>query len=595
MPAPMPDEVRYSTPEFHNVICIGTGVTSLSLACQLQMMIGEKDFLLLEREAGLGGTWYSNSYPNAGCDIPIPLYSFSFAQKRNWSSFFALHDEIQSYLQEVADKFDVTRKCRFRTEVLTATWDENLGLWHVYTRPATGALERGGETKHYICKVLFSGVGGLSQPNPCTIDGHKSFKGPIFHSARWDHTVNMNGKNVFVIGNGCSATQFVPQIAKEAKSVKQAVRSKHWYAKRPLDISSSRTWRWCLRYLPGFWRMQRLIIFVALEMSMLMMFKNKVGTWYRNSFAQACISYAKRTAPPQYHDAIVPKEGELQPGCKRRVFDTDYLTCLNRDNVDLVTSHVTEIKENSVITKDGKEHPADVIVLANGFAVTEMGFPMRIEGRGGITIQEYWKKKGGPQSYRGCMLSEFPNFFMGMGTNSATGHFSYIFTSECVSRFAIRVMAPVLQAPRPFSFDSKSSQAKKGPSFSVKPEAERNEIVWIQSASQNMVYSFDCGSWYVDPESGRVIAVYPSFQCAFWLRASNPMYIDLNYKGCSPPNGILTRARQWIGIGGIPQMSQGHFDAFDRGDYFVGQPKLKQQEEKTAHKEQEKLAEPSKA
>jgi cation diffusion facilitator CzcD-associated flavoprotein CzcO len=502
-------EIRNSTPEYHNVICIGAGVTSLSLVCQIQTMLGEKDFLLLERADAPGGTWQANSYPMAGCDIPIPLYSFSFAQKRNWSSFFALHDEIQSYLEEVADKFDVTRKCRFKTEVLTATWDEKLGLWHVYTRPATGTLERGGENKHYICKVLFSGVGGLSQPNPCTIAGHGSFQGPLFHSARWDHKVDMTGKNIFVIGNGCSATQFVPAIAKVAKSVKQAVRSKHWYAKRPADITNSKIWKWCLRYVPGFWRVQRMIIFVVLEASMLMMFKNKLGTLYRNHFANACIQYAKKTTPLRYHDAIIPKDGELQPGCKRRVFDTDYLTCLNRDNVDLVTSPVTEIRERSVVTKDGVEHPADVIVLANGFATLEMGFPMRIEGRGGITIQEYWKKHGGPQTYRGCMMSDFPNFFQGMAGNSGSGHHSYIFSAECQTRFAIRVMAPVLEAPRPFVFDSKSPQAKKSPSFSVTPEAERNELVWIQSKSQNMVYSFDCGSWYVDPASGRVAAMYP--------------------------------------------------------------------------------------
>lgn len=364
---------------------------------------------------------------------------------------------------------------------------------------------------------------------PCTIEGYKSFKGPLFHSARWDHTVDMAGKNVFVIGNGCSATQFVPQIAKEAKMVKQAVRSKHWYAQRPADITSSKVWRWALRYLPGFWRIQRLILFVVLELSMLMMFKNKLGTAYRNRFADACIQYAKKTAPVKYHDAVIPKPGELQPGCKRRVFDTDYLSCLNRDNVDLVTSHVTEIRERSVVTKDGQEHPADVIVLANGFAVTELGFPMRIEGRDGITIQEYWKKNGGPQSYRGCMLSDFPNFYLGMSTNSGTGHFSYIFTSECLSRFAIRTMRPVLEAPRPYLLDAKSPLAKRGPTVCVKAAAEKQEIVWIQATSQKsecigqscttsccltqrlpaVVYSFDCGSWYVDPESGRVAAVYP--------------------------------------------------------------------------------------
>lgn len=112
------------------------------------------------------------------------------------------------------------------------------------------------------------------------------------------------------------------------------------------------------------------------------------------------------------------------------MFDTGYLPCLHRDNVDLVTSKTTLIKENSVVCEDGQEYPADVIVLANGFATTEMGFPMKIEGRNGITMQEYWKKHGGPQAYRGCMMADFPNFFLGMGTNSGTGHFSYIFTAE---------------------------------------------------------------------------------------------------------------------------------------------------------------------
>jgi cation diffusion facilitator CzcD-associated flavoprotein CzcO len=568
-------DATYGPPEYHNVIAIGAGVTSLALVCQLQTMIGEKDFIVLEREAGVGGTWWSNTYPGAGCDIPIPLYSFSFAQKKDWSSFFALQDEIRAYLENVADRFDVTRKCRFGVEVTTAQWDEKLGLWHVYTRPHNPDLSP--RPKHYICRVLFTGLGHLNIPNACDIAGHETFKGPLFHSARWDHSVSLAGKNVFVIGNGCSAAQFVPMIAKEAKMVNQAVRAKHWYAERPHDLFDIAIWRWMVRYLPGFWRMQRWIIALVLEFSMITMFRHRIGTFFRNRFANKCIQYAKKTAPAKYHKAVIPSLDEVVPGCKRRVFDTGYLKSLQRDNVDLVTSAVTEIKENSVISKDGKEYPADVIILANGFAVKDAGFPLKIIGRNNRNLQDYWKGNGGPQTYRSCMLSEFPNFFQGMGTNSGTGHFSFMFTAECLGQYAIRVMEPVLRAPRPYIFDSKAPGVRAGPTVACKPSAEREETIWAQATSYNkMVYGYNCSTWYIDAESGRQTTMYPSWQCMFWMRSAFPLYHrDLVYQRCTPPGGYLTRVREWLNIGGLPKPSQKDVEQFKAGK-FTQRPKPKE-------------------
>lgn len=212
-----------------------------------------------------------------------------------------------------------------------------------------------------------------------------------------------------------------------------------------------------------------------------------------------------------------------------RVFDTDYLPALRRDNVELERSALVEIKEKSVVCKvrggarcaraevsahsaaqDGRELPADVIVMANGFNITEMGFPMKVRalrrgnldplltcpraqiyGRNGHDVQSYWKANGGPQVYRGSMMSEFPNLFLCMGPNTGTGHFSYIFTAECVTRFAIRVMAPLLKAPRPTVFDAKAPGARRSPSVNITRQKELEEQVWIQSTSQNMVYSFN--------------------------------------------------------------------------------------------------------
>lgn len=565
---------RSIPPEYHNVIAIGAGVTSLAFVCQLQLMIGENDFLILEREGGIGGTWWSNTYPGAGCDIPIPLYSFSFATKRNWSSFFALHDEIQEYLQQVSDRFDVTRKCNFFTEVHLAEWDEELGLWHVYTRAAKGIKGGNKETesvqpKHYLCKVLFTGLGHLNIPNDCDIKGYDSFGGSKFHSARWDHSVNIKDQNVFVIGNGCSAAQFVPQIAKEAKQVNQAVRSKHWYAPRPHDPFDFAVWRWLVRTLPGLARLQRWLIALVLEFGMIAMFRNRIGTFFRNRFAHHCIEYAKKTAPAKYHNAVIPKLDEVVPGCKRRVFDTGYLASLQRDNVDLVTSPVVEIKQNSVLTKEGKEYPADVIVLANGFKVREAGFPLKIVGRKGINLQDYWKQKGGPQTYRSCMVSNFPNFFEGMGTNSGTGHFSFMFTAECQAQFAVKVIQPILQTPRPFIFDAKNPKHKKGPTVACKQSAEEQELIWAQSTSYlKMVYGYNCSTWYIDEESGRQTTMYPSWQFMFWLRSSFPLYHkDLIYQNCQAPGGYLTRFREWLNIGGVPNPSNEIVKRFQAGEF----------------------------
>lgn len=149
-----------------------------------------------------------------------------------------------------------------------------------------------------------------------------------------------------------------------------------------------------MKYIPGFASLQRLVIYFVLELSMVMMKNTYIGTWYRNKFANDCRNYIRKTAPSKYHDILIPKGKELIPGCKRRVFDTDYLPSLRRDNVELETDPLVEIKENSVVTKSGKELKADVIVMANGFNVTRMGFPMLVYGESGKTMQEYWEKKG---------------------------------------------------------------------------------------------------------------------------------------------------------------------------------------------------------
>lgn len=388
-------------------------------------------------------------------------------------------------------------------------------------------------------------------------------------------------------GNGCSATQFIPIISQEAKQVTQFVRSKHWYVKRPANPVDFKLWRWMVRSLPGFVYVQRAFIFVVLELSMLMMFKNKLGGLYREHFGRMSRNYIHKTSPQKYHNMLIPKPDELQPGCKRRVFDTGYLASLRRSNVELEPSALVEIRPKSVLTKDGRELPADVIVMANGFNLREMGFPMKIYGRGGVSIQDHWARVGGPQVYRGCMMHGFPNLFTLMGPNTGTGHFSYIFTAECVVNFAIKVMKPILESPRPTVLTTKELNisgdvptSTRNATVEVSKDAETNENVWIQSKSQNMVYSQACGSWYVDQSSGRVTAVYPDFQWVFWLRSANPQYRHLKYDNLpggrkTPAVPLRERISEWLRIGDTPKISPDTMRRYRDGEFVVGRMNVK--------------------
>ena len=300
-----------------------------------------------------------------------------------------------------------------------ARFDDATALWHLATEELAS-----GEQFHYVAKLFVSAVGGLSTPKECDIAGHETFKGALFHSARWDWSVDLQGKNVVVVGNGCSATQFVPIIAKQAKTLTQAVRSKHWYEKPPHNpFALLPGWAWLVRHVPFFMYLQRFLIWCVLESHFTITLLNTPGKIFRWWWTRASIAHAKKLAPKKYWSTLIPSKKELQYGCKRRVLDDQYLPCLNRENVRLETSKITAIDEHTVHTADGRKLEADVIVMANGFQTDRAGFPMKVYGRGNTEITEHWKEfgGGGPVNYRSTLMSGFPNYVNIVGVNSATG------------------------------------------------------------------------------------------------------------------------------------------------------------------------------
>ncbi|KAI3626026.1 hypothetical protein CBS9595_001387 [Malassezia furfur] len=556
-------------PEYHDVVVVGAGLSGVSIACKLKDKHNVTDVVILEKLPGPAGTWESNTYPGCACDIPAPVYSFSFRQKSDWSGMFPQQKELREYVHTVVSEYGLWDKFRFKVLTRQARYDSATGLWHIVTEdvPESKSKDARGKLHYYVCKMMITAVGGLSQPNPCTIPGHENFKGPVFHSARWDHSVSIKDKNVIVVGNGCSATQFVPIIADEAKHVTQFVRSKHWYAPEPkIPLEYIPGWRWLVMHFSFFMWLQRILIWLVLESHFTMATRTSVGEMMRSDWEKQCRNYVKKAAPKQYHEQLLPKQNELMVACRRRILDNRYLPSLNRENLDLETSKLVKIEENAVVTADGRRLPADVIVMANGFNPQMAGFPLEIRGAD-MTQMEHYNKygEGSMIAYHTCFLSGFPNMSMLVGPNSGTGHMSVIYTSERQQELTMYIAKPVLESPRPSDADIAHLPGTKAtthlshiPTFDVKLKAELDEQHWVVKRMKELVFT-TCDSWYRDPKSGRVTAVYPDWQWKFALRAWFPVYSDFMYKylpnnQTRPSIPWWQSLGSWLGLGKTPRV-----------------------------------------
>lgn len=565
-------------PVYHQTVILGAGLSGLCMAIQLKRKGYGDDFLIVDKESSAAGTWTTNTYPGAGADVPAVLYSFSFRQKVDWSTFFPKQPELKDYFCTVAAEYDLGDRLHLQTVVREARFDECTNLWHIYTedlpeRATTGVVPG---RHHFVCKLFVSAVGGLSQPNECNISGHENFQGRIFHSSQWDHSVPLEDKNVVVVGNGSSATQFVPELSKKCKSVTQIVRAQHWIEEQPTDpFRLLPGWKWLVKHFGFFRNLQRFLIWVVLESMFTGAHMNFVGAFWRRRLAARCVHHAEKVAPKEYHHQIVPDRNKLPPMHKRRILDDGYLDCLNKANVHLETRKATQIEKDAVVLDSGERLPADVIILATGFTTARAGFPMALYGRKGEEAREHWKKFGdnGPIHYRSTFLAGHPNLVCLNGTNSATGHMSLLFTSECQVLMGIEVAKPLLDGRRPsdsainhnpsmLASQSLSSFSDKTPSFEVKLSAELQEQNWIQWLMKRRVFSVGTGSWYINAESGRVTAMHPDWQWKLMLRSLFPNWVDFTYHdlpgGKAYPKD-LTWWKWWgnklLGMGTVPKIS----------------------------------------
>lgn len=557
--------------EYHDIVCVGGGLSGVSMACKLKNKYRKiPDMVILERLGGPAGTWEANTYPGCACDIPAPVYSLSFRQKSDWSGFFPQQPELRQYVRKVVAEYGIGSLFHYNTVAIEARYDNDTHLWHIVSATFDPKDPHGPNTKymHYVCKLFVQAVGGLSEPNKCDVPGHETFKGPLFHSACWDHSVDMKNKNVIVVGNGCSATQFVPQIAKEAKHVTQFVRSKHWYAPLPdLGFAKKDWYRWLLKHFPILMWLQRALIWIFLESHFWMAKDSWIGQYMRNSWERECRAHIEKHAPPEYHKQLIPTQKELMVACRRRVLDNTYLPALRRDNLKLETSKLERIEPDCVVTADGKRIPADVIVMGNGFTPKAAGFPLQVRGKD-MTLLEHFDKYGfgGTVAYRTSYIAGFPNMCMLVGPNSGTGHMSVIYTSERAQELLLSVGKDVIESRMPGSSEIdhipgtsfKSEQGQLIPTFEVKLRAEELERNWIDTAMEKLVFS-KCDSWYRDSKSGRITSVYPDWQWKWALRCWFPVWKDFTFTGLKPgykhpASTLWQKIGGLLGLGTIPHV-----------------------------------------
>ena len=506
------------------VLIIGAGMSGLGLAVQLVRHKGitTRSFELIEKTDDVGGTWLVNTYPGCGCDVASHFYSYSFALNPDWSQKFSMRSEIQQYFRDVAHRYDIIPHVRFGSTVEVARWDDENQWWEV-------TIQNQQTNEKYVrrAKIVVSAVGSLSLPKPCEIPGADSFRGPLFHSAQWNSTFDWKDKDVVVLGNGCSATQFVPVMARTARQLRQFARQAHFLAERPNPVYSP-FFKWVMRWIPGAMRAYRLKMYADMEKDFAG-FDVESGAKIRQGLKEENEQYVKRMAPEKYWDALILKH---EIGCKRKVMDTDYLSTLHRDNVELVHDDpVQAITEHGVRTKGGREVQADAIVLATGFEVFRMLFPMKIVGQDNVSLNEYWdtQHQGAAQAYLETCVPGFPNFFTLMGPNTVTGHLSVIYTVECQINFVLRLIEPILEslhAPsRGLLAPTTHTEA-----VDVKSASAMRDSSWMQAKLKKLVWASGCTSWALDPKTGLNIAMYPEYQYWFWWRSVFITFNDFEYK-----------------------------------------------------------------
>jgi 4-hydroxyacetophenone monooxygenase len=491
------------------VVIVGAGMSGIAAAHRLQQ--AGVDYVVLEKNDDVGGTWFENRYPGCRVDVPNHLYSYSFAQRDDWPQQFSPQEILQRYFRAVADDCGVTPHIRFGTQVLAATWRDD--TWELTVRN-----ERG-ETETVVANVLVSAVGQLNRPKLPDIPGRDSFAGPSFHSAEWDHDVDIAGKRVAVIGTGASAIQIVPAIADEVGELLVFQRTPNWMMPTPQYYSPMPDeMNWLMAHVPFYAQWYRFWLFWRLAEGALP--AARVDDDWRaardDARAVSALNDELRAGLTHYIELQFADAPELLPHvvpgypplAKRILLDNGiWASTLKRDDVHLVSDRIERVTPAGVVTADGREHAVDVIVYATGFHASRFLMPMQVTGGDGIDLHEHWRDD--PHAFLGLTVAGFPNLFCLYGPNTnLVANGSIIFFSECAVRYIVEAVHLLLSRHRQ--------------SLELRDDVYDAEHTRMTAANAQMAWGVsDVNSWYKNAQ-GRVTQNWPFTLLEFWDRTRRP-------------------------------------------------------------------------
>jgi len=453
------------------VAILGAGFAGLAMGLKLQAR-GETSFTILEKAGRVGGTWRENTYPGCGCDIPSHLYSYSFEPNPDWPEVFSAQPDILAYIEGVVEKHGLSKHIRFHSEVTSAIWDEAEHVWRITTADGFSLT----------AEALVTAWGQLNRPKLPPIEGRDNFDGPAFHSAQWRNEVPLDGQRVAVIGNGASAIQFVPEVAKVAGRLTLFQRSPNWIVPR-LNRPYTEAEKAEFRRAPEAMRKVRDEIF---EMAEARLAARRAGTLVEEVPIPLAHLHAQ-VADPGLRAKLTP---DYEIGCKRVLISNDFYPALQRDNVDLVTAGVAQVTPDGVVDGDGVLHAADVIIYATGFETRSFAGEVRISGLEGCSLADAWA--AGPEAHLGVTTPGFPNLFMLYGPNTNLGHNSIIYMIEAQADYVLQAL---------------DITATLGP-IAVKPAVSRNYNEALQAALAATPWAGNCTSWYKTAD-GRILNNWP--------------------------------------------------------------------------------------
>ena len=458
-----------------SVVIIGAGMTGILMTIKLRQA-GITDIVVLEKKESVGGTWRENTYPGAACDVPAHMYTYSFEPNPNWSRFFARGPEIKQYFEHVVDKYDVARDIRFNEAVTDAQYAD--GKWTVKTNK--------GQT--YIADFIVCATGILHHPQFPNIAGLDDFKGVKFHTAQWDHSVEISANTrVGVIGTGSTAAQAIPELINTGATVSVFQRTPQWLMHLP-DFAFSTSMRKLMTRYPIITKMHRNTGKFFLEHFFTKAVTGQFIQKHLLSFlckANLRLSIKDKTL----REKLRP---HYQVGCKRVIINSTFYKGIQKPNAHLITEGIERITENGIITKDGNHHELDVLVLSTGFNAFNFMRPMNLVGRNNVHIDKAWAHK--IKAYRSMLLSDYPNFFLMLGPNTPIGNFSVIAMSEVQTDYVIKL----IDKWRAHEFDE----------FEAKPQAIDDFTAYVKEGLKGTSWVGGCQSWYLDVDGDPILWPY---------------------------------------------------------------------------------------